>query len=189
MEKNKWQHLSDKRITSLLVGSTYVTAEGGILWQKSRYNSSVKIRMPKMSVERIEQIGKEIGVKTDFTTDASQKLSQLINACHNDGQKVRKILKDIFGRENFQDWYYKNNIGSFDNFTKIRSEIWNKVIKKINERLYFHCCELVMKTDGPYLIKTKENWVNELIVSIPDVENINEFQINDSYKKINEDGR
>ena len=56
--KNKWQHLSDKRITSLLVGSTYVTAEGGILWQKSRYDSSVKIRMPKMSVERIEQIGK-----------------------------------------------------------------------------------------------------------------------------------
>lgn len=187
MKDNNWNYLADDYIASLLVGDIPVTRKNDVFPEQSKYNSFIDIKMPELSVDQIERLGERIGIKGMLAEDSSQSLSKLIKACNGDGQKVKKVLKYVFGKENFEDLYENSNIGSLDEFKKIRSEICRKVIKEINTKLYFHNCKIIINFDGINLIQTKENWVNELVLNIPTIENINEFQISDSYKKISED--
>lgn len=187
MKNSNWNYLSDEYITSLLVGDTPVTYKNDIFPERSKYNSFIDIKMPELCEDQIKRLSEKVGIKDVITGDTSQSLSQLIQACNGDEQKIKEILKYIFSKENFEDLYDNPNINSLDEFKKIRSEICRNVIKEINTKLYFYDCKLMINYDGLDLIQTDENWVNELILSIPDMDNIDSFQISDSYKKISED--
>ncbi|EEJ71507.1 hypothetical protein FC57_GL001708 [Lactobacillus ultunensis DSM 16047] len=186
MKENKWKYLLDDYIISLLVGDTPVV-EDNMFPKTSKYSTFINIQMPKINERQITDLSKKIGVHIKNGVNSSQELSQLIKFCCTDEQKMRKIMKYIFGKENFKDLYDSPYVSSLDEFKKIRSEICNEVIKDINNVLYFHNCKVELEVDGPDLITIDENWIDELILNIPDLENIDEFQISGSYTKINED--
>lgn len=188
MEENKWQHLSDKRIISLLVGSTPVKPRNSEVPEQSEINRYIDIRMPRLSVEQIRKLSKKLGIEDKFEIDASRKLSQLIEACYGDEQKIKEIIEYIFSKENFINLYNKDQfINSIKEADEVKSEICQKVVNKINENLHPYDCKLVFEDDIPYMTDIKKNGSDKSILNISDLANISEFQISEAYKKINGD--